>query len=108
MSATVDELHDQIDGLVLSVFESMRAASGASPQVDQDSAVIMGKYAAACQTIENLVGINSTEADQLATLRDLSDRYAASKSRALSIQEKLLALKAEVDEQLEKELNTTR
>jgi hypothetical protein len=86
----------------------MRAASGASPQVDTDAAAILEKYSTACQTIDNLVGINATEADQLARLRELSDRYTASKTGALTIQEKLLALKAKVDAKLEEELSTVQ
>lgn len=98
---TVDNLHDQIDNLVLGVFESMRNESGAAPSVEADAKLIAVRYGEACQSIDNLIGINTTESEQLKKLSELSLQYEASKQRTMELQTSLLSLKANIDTRLE-------
>jgi len=98
---SIDDLHDQIDYLVLGVFESMRNESGATPSVEADAKLIATRYGEACQSIDNLIGINKIESEQLKELGDLSSQYEASKLRTLELQATLLLLKAKIDAGLE-------
>ena len=100
-SKSVDQLHDQIDAMVLSIFESMRNESGATPSVQADSKLISTRYKEACNMVDNLIGINVTETEQMTELAELTDSFEASKARTFILQAQLCELKREIDEKLQ-------
>lgn len=99
----VDEIQDQVDKLVLSVFEAMRAGpAGNDASLVADG--VMHQYRTALFSIDNLIGINRSEADQKMELEKLSCDYEASKSAVLNLEKELLDLSALVDDELMKTL----
>jgi len=97
---TVDEMHDQIDALVLSVFESMRNESGPTPVVDADSKLIAQRYGDVCASVDRLIGIDRSEAVQMNKLTELSTEYEASKTRILHLESQLNDIKSQIDAKL--------
>ena len=97
---TVDELHDQIDAMVLSVFESMRNESGPTPAVEADSKLVATRYGEVCSSVDRLIGIGQSEAEQLNKLANLSSEYEASKSRILQLEAQLNTIKNQIDAKL--------
>lgn len=96
----MDELHDQIDALVLSVFESMRNESGPTPGVEADSKLIAERYGSVCDSVDHLIGIDRSEAAQMNKLAELSTEYEASKMRILHHESQLNAIKNQIDAKL--------
>lgn len=101
---TVDEVHDRVDALVLSIFEAMRSASGLTPSAESSASNIPDKFLSINDAIENLVGINRTNVQRVELLRDLSAKYEAVKGRTIQVEAELLAMQDSVNARIEHEL----
>lgn len=104
---SVDKVHDEIDGLVLAIFEGMRTChENVGTSVEQSAADnIAVKYNATVDSIQKLVGIDRSEADQLKHLAELSIKYDLSKSRVLQLESTLIEIQRSVHEQLQNAAN---
>lgn len=101
---SVDKLHDAIDGLALAIFEGMRSCYDTtdSTAAQTASSSIAVKYKATVQSVDRLVGIERSEADQLELLSELSCKSEESKSRVLELERALIKMQNNVDQQLQK------
>ena len=98
----MDSIHDQIDGLVLAVFEAMRNVSSSSAfNGEQIEALYMSTNA----QIDNLIGINRSESEQQLILDTISDEYAVTKASILAVEGELLSLQTKLDSRLHEVLS---
>eukprot|EP00428_Durinskia_dybowskii_P071351 CAMPEP_0170407522 /NCGR_PEP_ID=MMETSP0117_2-20130122/28292_1 /TAXON_ID=400756 /ORGANISM="Durinskia baltica, Strain CSIRO CS-38" /LENGTH=111 /DNA_ID=CAMNT_0010664775 /DNA_START=76 /DNA_END=411 /DNA_ORIENTATION=+ len=98
---SVDDIHDLIDSLELSVFEAMRKVANEGANVNDSADIVKEIYSSVCSAVDNLSGINRTHAEQLAILQELSKKYEATRNSVLELEGKLLETKHEVDKRLE-------
>jgi len=104
---SVDEVHDLLDSLVLSVFNTVRghgevSGDGSNLQTVQqaNSEVIRETLESTLTAIDNLVGINSTQVQQEQILSAQSEQIATLKAHILQLEEQMRARKSEIDGQL--------
>lgn len=104
---SVDEVHDLLDSLVLSVFNTVRghgevSGDGSNLQAVQqaNSEVIRETLESTLTAIDNLVGINSTQVQQEQILSAQSEQIASLKAHILQLEEQMRARKSEIDGQL--------
>lgn len=100
----VDKVHNEIDGLVLAIFEGMRLCYEINDSItggDTAASNIAVKYNATADAINKLVGIDRSEADQISQLSELSRKYESSKSRVLELEAEMLSIQRHVNEQLQ-------
>jgi len=111
-ATSVDEVHDLLDTLMLSAFNTVRghaevSGDGTNLQTVQraNSAAIHEKLVATLTAIENLVGMQSTQVQQEQILSEQSRQISALKERILQLEEQMRARKKEIDVQLNAALN---
>jgi len=117
---TVDAVHDELDGLVLSVFEAIRghevavqqAAQAEGSGEEQLAIVRKGKalevnrkHQSAKAAVESLLGIDTTQEQQEVELLQQSERIAQLRERILLSEGKLLQKKKSIDAALSSELS---
>lgn len=100
----VDKLQDELDKLVLTVFEAMRGVSSKSDP-EQESLNIIKAYDSTVESIENLIGINNSAAEQTSLLAELSQEFTETRDRISCIEKEIFALQHEIDLKLEKVTN---
>jgi hypothetical protein len=100
-STTIDEIHDSVDALVLSVFEAMRLSaasiSGSGSEPNIAVAAIHEKLLGTCSKIDKLVGIDRSSEERTAVLHQLSTDYQTARDRTLCLEKQLLDIQASVD-----------
>lgn len=97
---SVDDVHDGVDALVLSVFEAMRAAATPDLKAAVDTAEIERKLSSVCNTIDRLVGIDRTNAARKEVLQQTTADYQAARERTLELEERLRAMQASVSKRI--------
>mmetsp|Transcript_7251 Transcript_7251/g.12057 ORF Transcript_7251/g.12057 Transcript_7251/m.12057 type:complete len:127 (+) Transcript_7251:116-496(+) len=104
-ATSVDDLQNQIDQMVLTVFEAVRNASSADADPSDQAGTILDLYNNAVNSVDSLVGIDRKEAEQLQQLDELSSSYEASRSNVLLLEQELLTLKCSIEDVLLKNLD---
>lgn len=100
-ATTVDDVHDLIDKLVLSIFETMRTSPDNYYDSDAIAANVGTIYKQTVAAIDNLTGINHKEEEQLATIKSLSEAYDESRKQVLLLESELIRLQNSVDIKLQ-------
>jgi hypothetical protein len=105
--SSVADIQNEVDALVLSIFDAMR--NGTAPGTDKTFAVsesekIYKLYENGCKVVDNLIGINRSQTDQLEELDFLSKEYAATKDRILELERQLQSSQKLINEELQKAL----
>lgn len=99
---SVDLLHDQIDAIVLRIFEIMRRlpTEEENPQETGMKAAqeVLDLYAKAEELIDNLPGIHMTPSQLQAEILNISKQYELCRERALSAEKVLKSLKEQVQQ----------
>ena len=98
---TVDDLHDRIDSLVLTIFESMREATQNDSNNIPSASLIQEKLKETIESIDNLVGIDNTEEKQMEKIKELSAEYEQTKQSVIKLEKQLIHVKNVVDNALE-------
>lgn len=100
-AATVDDIHDLADKLVLNIFEAMRTGPENYPDGDAIAKNIGSIYNEAIAAIDNLVGIDHPKAAQLAMIKALSDNCEESRLHVMRLESELIQLQGNIDVKLE-------
>lgn len=103
---TVDDVHEHVDGLVLSVFEAMRTACQNDADLETGRTSILQQYVAAQSVIDNLKGISRSSTERITALNDASLKYKAAKKRIIDLEEMLRKNKEDIDGRLQTELKS--
>lgn len=98
---SVDDVHDGVDALVLSVFESMRAAATADPTNPVDTGVIQQKLTSVCNSIDCLVGINRTDAARKEALQQITSDYQNARERTIELERRLREIQGSVNRRID-------
>ena len=101
---SVDDVHNRLDSLLLSVFETVLAHTAVAPDGSNIESLraekvlkIRDNYASALTALENLSGIDCREEDQKLTLDAQSIEIAASKEKILHFESQLLQRRRDID-----------
>ena len=97
--SSIEDVQSALDELMLSVFEAARVTD-ANGGVEAAKASIMAKYEATLAAVDTLDGIDVTEEEQLATIRQLSEEYEAARLLVLQMRDKVQALEGQAAVQL--------
>lgn len=113
--SSVDDVHANVDALMLSIFEAVRgheAATDATAGVEAQQAVaavkcqdIVDKYNSTLAAIDDLVGIDSTKEQQEEEIRALSAQCRLARERIMQHEDQLAAKRNAIDGQLKALLN---
>jgi hypothetical protein len=103
-SVSVDVIQDQIDKIVLSIFEAMRS-SPADSVVDDISNGIIESFHQASNAIDSLIGIDKTKREQEAIISEASREYVVRRSNVLKLESDLLRLNTLADSKLSEALD---
>lgn len=95
----VDVVEEQVDKLVLSIFEAMRCQPGTAV-VDDVTNGIVETYNHTFKCIDNLLGMEKTKQQQETLIAKLSKEYAAKRESVLELESELLKLNSEADTKL--------
>lgn len=97
-NVSVDEIQNQVDALMLSIFEAMR--NEASKSADEVSTEILQKYRKLNKSIDNLIGINRTKESQEIELLRISNVLQARRDTILSLEQSLLQRNSDISKKL--------
>lgn len=97
---TVDDVQEQVDALLLSVFEAMRSISQDNADVKLMTSTVLEKYATAQAAVENLKGINRSQTDRAAALRDATKKLDGVRFRVTELEARLLNLRSDIDSRI--------
>lgn len=96
----IEDVQDRIDHLVLNIFEGARGhenpSSGAAAAQQ-----ILDSYVQAVETVQLLVGIDKTKADQEIKLAALTEEYSSLKLVLVGLEEELHEMMRKSDECLD-------
>lgn len=104
---SVDDVHDRLDSLMLSVFDAVLGHTAVSITPDGNTNIdtlraekvqkIRSEYSIAVDGIENLVGIDRTEDEQQQILAQQSQDISALKEKIMLFEAQMLQKKREID-----------
>lgn len=101
--ASVDDVHKEIDRLMLSIFEAVRGHEAPADGPGGTTAKcqeIVDRYNATLAAVDSLVGINRTKEEQEAEIRDLSEQCRLVRQRIMKHEDNLVAQRAAIDDKL--------
>lgn len=101
--SSVDDVHREIDQLMLAIFEAVRGHEAATDGPGGTAAKcqeIVDRYNGTLAAVDNLVGINRTKEEQEAEIRDLSEQGRIVRERIMKHEDNLVAQRATIDEKL--------
>lgn len=96
-AATVDDIHDLADKLVLNIFEAMRTGPENYPDGEAIAKNIGSIYSDTIASIDTLVGIDHSKEAQLAMIKALSDNYDESRLHVMRLESELIQLQTTID-----------
>ena len=99
-SITIEAIQDCVDKLVLNIFEAARGHSDLSSGPER-SKVLIGVYKESIHTVNRLVGINKTKAQQELYLAELSVEYDSLKTDVLLLEAELKKVVERTDLELD-------
>ena len=122
--ASIDDVQDALDRLVLNIFEAVRAHPTAvqaladtSIQLSEEerqqqltavandkSNDVIDAYKHALSTVDKLAGIGRSREEQEKMLQDLSNEYASHRENVMKLEQILIQLSKNIDQNLEEEL----
>lgn len=105
-NTSIENVQDNLDAFLLAIFESSRT-SEPTEGVDRlvsasdNSKLIMDAYSATAQSISQLAGVDHSVAQQIEKFEQLSEACAATKSRLVSLEDRLRLLQKRVHERVD-------
>jgi hypothetical protein len=96
--ATIDQLHHQIDSIVLSIFEAMRSTD---VNAAADTRTVLGEsMRKASESVGRLNGINRTKGEQESEIVAASKEVSEVRERVLKLEADLIRMNETADELL--------
>lgn len=111
---SVDDVHKEIDGFMLSVFEAVHGHEAVTAETSHESRIalsaakcqaILDRYTNACTAIEGLVGITKTKQEQEEEIEQLSEQCRVVRERILEREAVLVQRREDIDVKLKELLN---
>ena len=101
----IDDVQDQIDTIVLSVFQTMLAQSSVttddSTNADQQSTNIVQAFQRCSTAINQLSGIDRSKEEQEDFLKQTNEEIIKTQSNVMKLEKELLALQETADKKLD-------
>lgn len=100
-AVSVDDIHNSIDQMVLSIFETMRVANLGEPENPQAHAQgILAHYKTILNSIDNLSGISKSPEFLSGQLENISQEYEECRKDIFELEDKLQHLDTELETRL--------